>query len=182
MPGRRLVEQQHRRPARERQRDLELALLAVAQARHRPVAAVDQPHLREHVVRLGEQRAVRRRRAQALEPAAALGLQREPHVLAHRQRAEQVVLLERAPDAELAARLGRLVGDVDVAQEDASRRRRELPGDLVDEARLAGAVRADQRMELARRDRQIDVPGDDEAAERLLQRLVRRRLMTASAP
>ena len=45
----------------------------------------------------------------------------------------------------------------------------QLAADLIDQARLAGAVRPDDDMPLARRDIEADIVGHDEAAERLIE-------------
>ena len=148
-----------------------MPLLAVGKTRDRTIEPLGQPYLRQHLVDLRQQRAIGRRRAQAFEPAAALGLQRDADVLAHRQRAEQVVLLERTADSELATHLRPFVRDVTLAQQHAARRWLKLPGDLMNEACFASAVGADQRVQLAFVDSEVDVLRDDQVAESLVQRI-----------
>ena len=50
--GRRLVEQQHLRPRRQRQRDLEQALLAIGEFARRPMADRRQRQLRKNLIGL----------------------------------------------------------------------------------------------------------------------------------
>ena len=91
------------------------------------------------------------------------------HVLERRHLHEEPDVLERAADAERGDRVRRLVGDVDAVEQDRARGRLVDPGELVEERRLAGAVRADQRDDRAARDREVDVVRRDEAAELLAQ-------------
>ena len=75
----------------------------------------------------------------------------------HRQRdialggeaAEDAGDLERAGEAEPGALGGGERGDVAPLEPDGAAVGRELAGDLADQRRLAGAVGADQRMDLA---------------------------------
>ena len=60
-------------------------------------------------------------------------------------------------------------GDVAPGEPDGAGVGRELAGQLPDQRRLAGAVRADQRMGLAGADAQRDVVGRDQRAERLVE-------------
>ena len=79
---------------------------------------------------------------------------------------EQIVALERAGNARTANPVRRPAGDVDVVEQDAARGRRQLTADLIDQAGLAGAVGTDDDVALALLDGQVDIVGDDEAAER----------------
>src|SRR5262249_21957255 len=81
------------------------------------------------------------------------------------QIVKQVVALKRARDPHAADAVRRQAGDVAALEHDAAGRRRELAADLVDQAGLAGTVRTDDDVTLARRDGEIDVVGDDEATE-----------------
>src|SRR5688572_28032161 len=56
-------------------------------------------------------------------------------------------------------------GDLSAIQEDAARARREGPGEEIEERRLARAVRADDRVQAARRDRQAHVLHRGQRAE-----------------
>jgi hypothetical protein len=73
--------------------------------------------------------------AERAERAAALRLHGEPHVLERGEVLEQVVLLERAGDAEMADRLRRQSPDGTAAQADIARIRGELAADEVHVAR-----------------------------------------------
>src|SRR4051812_45135859 len=95
----------------------------------------------------------------------------ERDVVEHREASEKRIDLERAADAALHALRLRHAGDVLAAEEDAARARREGAGEHVDEGRLAGAVRPDQRMARARLEREIDPLRDGEGAEALAERL-----------
>src|SRR5262249_35357266 len=65
--------------------------------------------------------------------------------------------------------VGRPGGDIDALDEDVSGARPQLTANLVDQAGLAGPVRPDHRMPLAGLDRQVDVVGHHQAAERAAQ-------------
>src|SRR5262249_58613481 len=71
----------------------------------------------------------------------------------------------------LRPRRGRKVGDVVAVEHDAATARRQHTGDEIDEARLAGPVRPDQRMPRARRQLEVDVIRDHERAKTLAQLL-----------
>ena len=66
-------------------------------------------------------------------------------------------------------RSGRPAGDVGLVEQNLPRGRLQLAADLIDEAGLAGAVRADDDVAFARLNGEVDVVGDDEAAERAAQ-------------
>jgi hypothetical protein len=74
-------------------------------------------------------------------------LNREAHVLGHRQRHEQVGDLERATDAGERDLLGAVSRDRPAGERDGAAVRREQSRDQVEGGRLAGAVRADQCMQ-----------------------------------
>ena len=82
------------------------------------------------------------------EPAPALGA--DAHVVEHRQIVEQLDRLPRPHEPGADAPGRRTVLDALAGQRHPARRRRE-PGDRIDQARLAGAVRSDQPDDLARR-------------------------------
>jgi hypothetical protein len=63
----------------------------------------------------------------------------------------------------------RQAGDVGAVEDDAAAVRRELPAELRHQRRLAGAVGADEGVDLAARDLQVDAIGRDQAAEALLE-------------
>ena len=82
-------------------------------------------------------------------------------VLAHRQVAERVAVLERARETVPGPPVRRPARDVAVAERDPALVRPVEPAEHVDERRLAGAVRADQADDLAAAQLERD------AAERL---------------
>ena len=105
--GRRLVEQEHARPPGQRQRDLELALLAVGEVLHDGIG--DVPRARPT-------RAWRGRWAwrpwktptgrSMAKRVGSLRLDREQAVLQHRQVGEEVGDLKRAGEALRGASVG----------------------------------------------------------------------------
>ena len=66
-------------------------------------------------------------------------------------------------------RFGDNPGDVAILQQDAAGAGLELAADLIDKAGLAGAIRPDDDMPLARRDGEVDVIGHHQAAERFVE-------------
>ncbi len=152
-----------RRPARraaapsgcagERARDLDDALLAERQRRRRRVGVGAEAAALDLAPRLGEQRGL----LGAVEPqhrrqpaAAAAQVRAEGDVVEHAARAEQPHMLEGA--AEAAARRSRATAGRPSTGPAAAPRRRSASSDArdhVEEGALAGAVRADQRMDLA---------------------------------
>jgi hypothetical protein len=95
--------------------------------------------------------------------------QRELHVLGDRHRRPGRRDLERAPHPEPPDRARREPGKIVPAEQHSAGVRPQLPVDAVEAGRLAGAVRADHRKELARSERESDVVDRDHAAERLAQ-------------
>ena len=104
---------------------------------------------------------------QKLERMAGVRLHRERHVVERGEIVEQRGDLERAREPELAAPVDRQRGDVVAGEADAAGVRRDLAGELADQRGLAGAVRADDGVQLARRHRERDAVGGDHAAEAL---------------
>ena len=103
---------------------------------------------RKALVELGDARRARR----AVEIAAHL------EVLGDAHRAEDVALLRHEGQAE-PAELGRAEArDVAVLEHDLARAGRNRPGDQLEQRRLAGAVRADEGDDLARRRRAATRP------------------------
>ena len=78
-------------------------------------------------------------------------------VVEHAHVVEQSEVLECAADADLGARIRRQAGDVVAAMEQAAFGRLIAPGDAVDDRGLAGAVRADDREQLALAHAEADV-------------------------
>ena len=141
-PEAELVEQHQPRRARERPCDREHLLLA---AREQPGApALQLSQLREVLVPGG---------FVELLPARA-----DAEVLGHGQPEEEAAALRHMRDAESRAAARRCAREVGAVEHDAAGHRLDEPGDGAQDRRLAGAVRAEQRDDLARRDRQIDAP------------------------
>jgi hypothetical protein len=92
-------------------------------------------------------------------------------VLVHREMRKDVGDLVRLGDAEPRHRVLRQAGDVPIFEHDAPGRRRHLSGDQPEEGRLAGAVGADDRAQLAAVDDDVHAIDGDEATERPRQTL-----------
>ena len=147
----RLVEQQHARPRRQRHGDLELAVLAVAQVgdddvgARRPGRRARAPRAPARAARVSL-RASRQKRnewpACACTASATLSS-------AVKSRNSEVIWNERASPS-CAAPIDRQRGDVVAGEADAAGIGRDLAGELADQRGLAGAVRADDGVQLAR--------------------------------
>ena len=111
-PGRRLVHQHEPRLRRERPRDAEPALVAVRERRRPASARAAEPEQAEQLV--GPPPRLARARADAERG--------DLDVLAHRQRAERVAVLERAGEA-VRARAGAALQRVIVAPVELDRAR-----------------------------------------------------------
>ena len=138
--GGRLVHQDEARLGRERARDAEPPLVAVRERRRRA-----RPRTRRARARSSSSAA----RAPRAAAARADAERRDLDVLAHRQRAERVAVLERAREPVPAAAVRRPARDVAALELDRAARRPVEAAEHVDERRLAGAVRADQADDLA---------------------------------
>src|SRR5262245_57318509 len=146
--------------------DLELALLAVGEIAGEPRSVAAEMHAQHQLLGTREQIAQLPHRCEEVQRLAAARLHREAEIFDHAEVLEQVVALKRARDAQPAHPVGRPTGDDGVLDEDAAGAGFELSADLVDQAGLAGAVRPDDDVALARLDGEVDVVGDDETAER----------------
>ena len=145
-PEGRLIEQEQARPAHEGPPDRQHLLLA---ARQRP-AGLLQPLLEqreesEHHVQVGRDR---------LGVSLRDGSQTE--VVADRQATEDPASLRAVRDAEGHDPVGRCVRDIGPFERNGPVRWPEQPRDRAQDGRLARPIRADQRDELAGRDRQRD--------------------------
>ena len=169
--GGRLVEQQHLRPGRERERDLEQALAAVG--------------------KLARRRGSSRRRAcsdERIACASSTAVADRPATRCHQVRATPSRSHTASVTASSALRLGnsvliwnvrtsprltRLSGGSAVMSSSPSRICAGVgpqhAGHQVDQRGLAGAVRADQRVARALRQLERDVLRDDERAEALVE-------------
>ena len=153
--GGRLVEQQERRPRRERPRDPEAALLAVRQPAGRPVAAILEAQSREQLA--GQARAPRASRPRRSAAASTFSNTLRPE---NRRTSWKVrTRPARAISADVQRR------DLLAAEHDGAGRRPLEAGEHVDERRLAGAVRADQPEDLALPQLEVDAVERLDAAD-----------------
>src|SRR3954462_2081078 len=123
-------------------RDLELALLAVAQLARGDVRAVEKP--------AGGKRAAAALRRSGL--ATAPRVRREPDAFGGRELGEDIRGLVAAPDAETREPIGRRAGDVLASERDAPGGGPQLAREECQERGFAGAVRTDDRVDGARLD------------------------------
>src|SRR5262249_30953948 len=100
---------------------------------------------------------------------------RERHRLERAEVGEQCVDLKGAHEAAFDALLGPEHRDLVGSEKDLSFVGLEHAGDQIDQRGLAGAVRPDQRIALARREIERDTARDDERAEALVQAARRQR-------
>src|SRR4051812_2462445 len=164
-----LIEQQHLRPGRQRQRDFEKPLLAVGELPRLPRADRTERQLFEHRIGLVDRCAIIRGRP----PPGACDLlalaDRQGHRLERGQVREQAVDLEGADEAATDALFGPERGDVLAAEQDLTAVGSQHAGHQVDQGGLAGPVRPDQRVAHAARQRDLDAFRDDERAEALVE-------------
>src|SRR5581483_5598307 len=144
-----LVEQEQRGPARERQREFELPLLAVRQRARERAATAGKPAALERssdgIVLLPRRTATQQR-----ELASRQAAQCQAKVVLDRKLGKQIRDLVGATDAQRNALVGAQAGDVATAEQDRAGGGRHLAGDGIEKRGLAGAVRADDRASLAR--------------------------------
>ena len=100
-------------------------------------------------------------------------------IVEHRHRSKQLAVLERAGEAELRDLVRRPSRDILVAKADRAVAAIDA-ADAVEHAGLAGAVRPDERHELALVDRERDLVEHDEPAEPQGERLDRKLSHTTS--
>ncbi|GAA0000194.1 hypothetical protein BRDID11002_01940 [Bradyrhizobium diazoefficiens] len=91
----------------------------------------------------------------------------EKQVLRHREIRQQIDLLVDRSDAGLKRGLGRARRDLLAAEPDDAGVAREYAGDDLDQRGLAGAVLAEQRMDLAGAKREVDLLQRTHSAEAL---------------
>ena len=161
----RLVEQQHLRPRGERHRQLQLALLAMAQSRHHGVGAGFQPDPPQRRKRGLAQMAFLAGIAPEPERVSVMGLGRQRDVVERAEVGQQRGDLERSRQPERAAPPGRQPGDVAAGQADHAGMRRQLSGELADQRGLAGAVGADDGVQLTPGDLEREVVGGENPAK-----------------
>src|SRR3954466_4142564 len=102
--------------------------------------------------------------------ATVMALQRDLEVLPHRQALEHAGHLELHRQSAADTREGFQRGDILAGEENVAAARMMLAEDQTKQRALAGAVRSDQAMDLARLQRKVDRIGDVQAAEMLVQR------------
>src|SRR6185437_5773970 len=163
--GERLVEQQEARLLRQRHGDLDAPALAIGGfgqwALGDPVKA--DPLKRR--AGLGEQRLLPPEQEDRVPAQRREAQQRQDDVAQQRLAREQGDDLISAREAAMRAAAARQAGDVFAEEPDAAAIRPELAGDEVEQRRLARAVGADDQAALARRDIEVHIGGDTQAAE-----------------
>ena len=167
--GHRLVEQHHLGIERQRRGDLEGALAAIRQSGGGVLGEPGQPDGVEQRLGAGFEPVEHALGAPEMEGIAERPLQCDPDVLAHAQVREHRRNLERAHQAP-SRDIGRpRRRDVAPVIEDGPGGRFEELGQQIEHGRLAGAVRADQRMDRAAMHPQIDPLHRGKTAELLRQ-------------
>ena len=132
----------------ERHRELELAVLAVAELATTVSARAARPTRRERRTRGLAQFALAPGAAPKAERVAGVRLHGQRDIVERGEIAEQRGDLERARQPQQAAAMDRPRGDVGAVEEDAAGVRRDFAGELADQRGLAGAVRTDDRVQL----------------------------------
>ena len=161
----RLVEQQQFRLGGERDRELKLALLAVAQGGHRDIGALFEsdpgergaPGLAEQPFLAGV--------APEMEGMTVMGLRRQRDIVERGEVGKQRGDLKRARQPERAAAIRRQPGDVPAGKVHGAGMRQQLPGELADQGGLAGAVRPDDGVQFVAPDLERNIVGRGNAAE-----------------
>src|SRR3954451_16739744 len=161
----RLVQQQQLRPGRERNREFKLSLFAMAQARDEDVGASAKPDAIQYGLRGGAQMRHLARIGPEMERVPVMGLRRQRDIIRRREIQQQRSDLKRPRQSERAASIGGYSRDVAPAKVNAPGMRHELSGQLADQRGLAGAVRSDDRVQLATRDIERDVIGGYDPTE-----------------
>ena len=142
--GRRLVEEEDARAVQQRQREVQPALHAARVGRRPAIGGVGEADALEQLVAAAAALGAR----DALQPAL------QAHVLAAGQHRVERHVLQR--DADRGAHLGSLLRDVVARDGRPARGRRQQRREHLDGRRLAGAVGAEEAVDLARRHVQVD--------------------------
>src|SRR5512143_58879 len=171
-PGRGFVEQEELRLAGERPADLDDALLAVGQAdRFRSGMGADAEQLHDLEALLPDSPLLLPRERQVqhpgVEPRPAVDVTADHDVLEDRHLREEPDVLERPHHAADSDLEGRHAVDLRPPENDLAGIGRKEPGDQVEDRRLPGAVRPDQRLDRSRGDFDGEVVDGLEAAEPL---------------
>ena len=162
--GRRLVEQQHLRLERQRERDPDEALLTIGEQRRLLAGDARQMKLDQELFRLGENLFALYRGAPEVEAFAAPLADREIEVFEHAEPRKEARDLKRADEAELGSSSGAQTRNIATEQAHASRRRRNRAGQQADQRGLARAVRPDQSVARAPFQTERDAVRDRQAA------------------
>jgi len=162
--GRGLVEQEERRVGAERDAELEVALLAVGEVGGQQLALVPEADLLQDGAGLVADAAERHGAPPEVE-REAVGLRGHADVLEDGEVREDVGDLVRLRDAEARDPVLRQAGDLPAFEPDPAGGGRHLARDQPEEGRLARAVRADDRAQLAALDLEVHLRDGHEAAE-----------------
>ena len=147
--GKGLVEKEQLRLGRKRDGEFELALLAVGEQARRACARGAEADRVETIHRGLVQGLLPRGIAEEAEARSGARLNRQRHVLEGREARQDRGDLERAGEAAPTRCVHRQMRDVLAVEQDLSGIGGQHAGDLVDQRRLAGAVRADDGVQLA---------------------------------
>ena len=159
-----LVQEQQGRIGRQRDPDLQVPLLAMREMGGQVCRLRRQAHRPEDRER--SLAAVRESvRARPEVERAAVALHGHPHVLQHGQMREDIRDLVGLGDAQAGHAMLGQPGDVAPVEPHPSRGGRHLPRHQAEEGGLAGAVRPDDRAQLAAANRQVDAIDGEEATE-----------------
>jgi hypothetical protein len=164
---RRLIQQQNLWVAGEAEHDLELALLPMREVANLGVLAIHEGGAFQQIVRLGIDVAIRGQEAPHHEFRPAQALDRQQHVVENSQPRKQARDLKSPRHPQRRAPMAGPTRHILAEQQHLARRRREYPGYQIEQRRLAGAVRADNRLAVARHDLERDVAHGAQAAEAL---------------
>ena len=149
-----LVEEEQGRARGQRADDLDHPLLAAGQRAGGLVGEVTDAHHLEEPAGSCRRRPLGRARGgqpeqDAEESRGHLRVETRQHVLERGELAEEPAVLEGPPDALRRHHVGSEAIDPLRAEADGAGRQRGVSGDRVEERRLAGTVRADDRAHLA---------------------------------
>ena len=165
--GGRLVQQQEIGLERERGGELERALAAIGQLARGRLETVAEPDIGQERIGARIERGEAALGAPEMEGGAERPLQRHAHILAHRQMGKHGGDLKGADHAEPRHMRRPLPRDVAAVEDDPAGRRLQEFGEQVEDRGLAGAVRADERVNRAAPHLEIDVADCGEAKELL---------------
>ena len=164
-PRCRFVEHESFRLGRERHRNRDLPVLAVGEGAHELSQLVGDRDLARRFPRLLADLAVLLRQEDRTKAAAADADDRQVDAVLDGETGEEPRLLVRAGEAELGSVARRPSRDVLAEQLDPSGRGRYVSANDVEERRLPGAVRPQDRPTLAVHDVEIDAVHGEQAPE-----------------